>query len=256
MPLFLVTAFVRQRRGDSIVDRAMRVRFPPEAPFFGSWGDISTGRILPSHGRDRGSTPRRSTRTSRGAWVICLLSKPIPRAHFVRPPLRRRGGWPAARESGPRGLAGRLVPGTVAHLGERLTGSQEVVGSTPTGSTIPSGLASSPWSVLLRPSQRGPCLVYRRWRVQFSRAAPWGPAVRTRSAGIVQRSRWQDPTLSMRVRLPLPAPCGGSSTVRARGCQARDGGSTPPHRSVSSSSLHLLFLSSHSGSGTGVRAAL
>ena len=33
-------------------------------------------------------------------------------------------------------MARRPVPGTVAHLGERLTGSQEVVGSSPTGSTV------------------------------------------------------------------------------------------------------------------------
>jgi hypothetical protein len=55
---------------------------------------------------------------------------------------------------------------------------------------------------LPRPRKRGPCLVNRRWRVQFSRAAPGRPP---RNADIVQRSRWQDPTLPMRVRLPLSA---------------------------------------------------
>jgi hypothetical protein len=111
------------------------VRFSTEAPGSRLRGDISTGRLLPSHGRDRGSSPRRSTRTSRRAWVITSNVYP-PTATFVRPPLRRRGGWPRGPlHCGPRGPAGRPVPGTVAHLGERLTGSQEVVGSTPIGST-------------------------------------------------------------------------------------------------------------------------
>ena len=101
------------------------------------WGDISTGRILPSHGRDRGSSPRRSTRTSRRSWVTYLIRKTTPRSLFVRPPIRRRGGWPLTRAiaDGRDPWAGRLVSGIVAHLGERLAGSQEVVGSTPTGST-------------------------------------------------------------------------------------------------------------------------
>jgi hypothetical protein len=67
------------------------------------------------------------------------------------------------RIASPRGDAmpgevGRPVSGAVAHLGERLTGSQEVVGSIPTGSTV-----SSPFvHLLLRPRKRGPCLVNRR----------------------------------------------------------------------------------------------
>ena len=190
----------------------MGVRLPSGALF---WGDISTGRILPSHGRDRGSSPRRSTRTSRISWVTLPVEQaPTSATLFVRRS-RRRGGWPLGSPGVIRG-GGRPVPGTVAHLGERLTGSQEVVGSSPTGSTTF--------------GCRGP----------DSGAPVWY----TGDGGCESRGqlrRGHRPTVKMAGSHPVDAGstpaarslrCGGSSTVRARGCQARDGGSTPPHRSV------------------------
>jgi hypothetical protein len=110
--------------------------------FFGLWGDISTGRILPPHGRDRGSSPRRSTRTSRSSWVTCLLSKTHPTRTLCSSADFNAGAVGLRIASSPGdampGEVGRPVSGAVAHLGERLTGSQEVVGSIPTGSTISS----------------------------------------------------------------------------------------------------------------------
>ncbi len=197
--------------------------------FFGAI--FQPGGILPPHGRDRGSSPRRSTRTSRQT-VGYLLSTPHGSLTLFVRRFRRRGGWPLGYGVSPG--AGRLFPGAVAHLGERLTGSQEVVGSIPTGSTV----VRCPG-----PVSGGPCLVYRRWRVQFSRAAPG-------------RERGHRPTVKMagsppcRCGFDSRCPLQHSSAVVAQrseleAAKLESGGSTPPHRSVP-----VL-----SGSGTGVRAA-
>lgn len=83
-----------------------------------------------------GSTPSHPARWA-AARGLTHPNVTTPRASFARRSLHRRGGSDERDRPQPRSAARRvrLDPGIVAHLGERLTGSQEVRGSIPLSST-------------------------------------------------------------------------------------------------------------------------
>ncbi len=90
-----------------IVDQVRGVRSSSGAPLgVLSWGDISTGRLLPSHGRDRGSSPRRSTRTSRSSWVTPLQTPHLRHLFVRRLPAEARSATGIAKPAIPERMVG------------------------------------------------------------------------------------------------------------------------------------------------------
>lgn len=131
--------------------------------------------------------------------------------------------------------------GVVAHLGEHPACTRK----------RPVRIRSTPLS-LLRPSQRGACLVCRRWRVQFSRAARRKHGiVGTRSSEHRPRVGPRSSKPSMRVRFPLLAPkfCGGSSVVESE--RAKLG--TGVRFSLTALSVWFVFSSRISGEEWGLQ---
>ncbi len=211
---------------------------PARLSFLLPRGDISTGRILPPHGRDRGSSPRRSTRTSRRSWVsVCKTPHGHPlfvrrfrdRSSTGRAPDRQSGGsrFDSDRFHRAFGLRGRRplccsgpdsgAPAWYAGDGECNSREQLSLGDGPEARTWSNG----------QDGRTPPC------RRRFDSCCPL--LFTCGGSSMVEREAAK---LATGVRFPFTAPSVTRTWPRGRaaGLHPVHAGSTPAVRSLSRSS--------------------
>lgn len=230
---------------------------PARLSFLLPRGDISTGRILPPHGRDRGSSPRRSTRTSRRSWVsVCKTPHGHPlfvrrfrdRSSTGRAPDRQSGGsrFDSDRFHRAFGLRGRRplccsgpdsgAPAWYAGDGECNSREQLSLGDGPEARTWSNG----------QDGRTPPC------RRRFDSCCPL--LFTCGGSSMVEREAAK---LATGVRFPFTAPSVTRTWPRGRatGLHPVHAGSTPAVRSLSRSSGEARQ-SANRGPGSDSRPAL